>query len=49
VLAVPEDAAQAGAPMSVLLVADSSWGGAPRDGAHALEPRSLLHGEATLP
>ena len=32
--------------MSVLLVADSRWGGAPRDAAHALEPRSLLHGEA---
>jgi len=46
---VPEDAAQAGAPMSVLLVAEGSWGGAPREAAHALEPRSLLHGEATLP
>ena len=43
---MPEDAALAGAPMSVLLVADSRWGGAPRDAAHALEPRSLLHGEA---
>ena len=23
----------------------SRWGGAPRDAAHSLEPRSLLHGE----
>ena len=46
VVAVPPDAAAAGDPMSVLLVADSRWGGAPRDAAHALEPRALLHGEA---